>query len=296
VQTLGRLLRKNKRPDGSEKIAALYALYASDTVDELIYEKFDWNAFTGASRNEFFRWTSVENSKPIPCNSAPRVPLLRDELVDTSTLNPNQPYPGDPNEGRIYSLDLQKTITTEDGNPIDPNPELTRILSDSSMVKRGGRFRVTPVKNFVIKLEKNASGWQGIYLGQLSSAPRVARESADNHKDFYSPGDSYPLSEAKGISFSVLPRDKRLIAERTRRGPRFVKHAEAIEDLEKSSALRRIQHELGLLLSQGRRISKITVTARGHVVYVFENKAYFIGSAPEGSSGFHFDELRAEVD
>ena len=122
------------------------------------------------------------NRERIPCNSAPRAPLLRDELVDTSTLNPNEPYPGDPNEGRIYSLDLQKTITAEDGNPIDPNPELARILSDSSMVRRGGRFRVTPVKNFVIKLEKNASGWQGIYL-PFSSAPRVARESADNHKD-----------------------------------------------------------------------------------------------------------------
>ena len=294
VQTLGRLLRKNKRPDGSEKIATLYTLYASDTVDEFIYEKFDWNSFTGASRNEFYQWADVETSKPVPCDSPPRLPLLRDLLVDISILRPDQPYPGDPNEGDIYSLDLQRTITTEEGDPIEPNPELMKILSDAGMVRRGGRFRVTPVKRFVIKLDKNESGWRSIYLGQLRSSLQVPTETIEQQA-CYSPGDLYPLSKAKGISFRVLPRDKRLIAQRTIKGTQFVKRVEAIEDPEKLSALRQVQHEIGLLLSRGRRISKITVTVQGHVVYVFENRAYFIGNAPEGSSGFDFEKLGVEV-
>jgi superfamily II DNA or RNA helicase len=295
VQTLGRVLRKNKRSDGSEKMATLYTLYASNTVDELIYEKFDWDTFTGASRNEFFEWTSVETSKPIRRDSAPRVPLLRDALVDVSALTPGQPYPGDPNEGSIYSLDLQKTVTTEEGNPIEPHPELTRILSDSGMFRRGGRFRVTPARNFVIKLEKNASGWQSIYLGQLRSPLRVSSEPPGKGTEYYSPGQPYPLSKAKGVTFRILPRDKRLIAERTRMGTRFVKPAEAIENAEKRNALRQIQEEVGLVLSRGRRISKITVTAQGDVIYIFENCAFFVGKAPEGSTGFEFEESRAVV-
>ncbi|MCI0724327.1 MAG: DEAD/DEAH box helicase [Acidobacteria bacterium] len=290
VQTLGRLLRKSKRSDGSEKVATLYALYASDTVDELIYEKFDWGSFTGASRNEFFQWAGVEDSKPVPCNSAPRVARGRDVSIDASLLRPGQPYPGDPNEGSIYSLDLQKTISTEEGDPIEPHPELAGILSDSRMMRRGGRFRVTPVKKFVIKLERTADGWQSIYLGQLSSPLRVAKETIEQQKAGYSPGDPYPLSKAKGASFYVLPRDKRLIAEKTKRGTRFVKPSEAVENPQKRNALCRIQEEVALLLSRGRRISKITVTPQGHVVYVFENHAYFIGNAPEGTSGFDFED------
>src|SRR5690606_35895898 len=59
VQTLGRLLRKSRTLDGSEKNAVLYVLYAADTVDELIYEKADWEQFVGAERNYYFRWENV---------------------------------------------------------------------------------------------------------------------------------------------------------------------------------------------------------------------------------------------
>lgn len=290
VQTLGRLLRKNTRADGSAKIATLYTLYASNTADELIYEKFNWNDFTGASRNEFFQWPSVANSEPVQADSAPRTPLLPDSLVDSSALRPGLPYPGDSNEGSLYSVDLQKTITTEAGEFIEPNPELTTLLCDSGMLIRGGRFRITPLRNFVIKLEKNVDGWQSIFLGKLDSTPRGAMQKDEQLAQRYSPGDAFPLSKVKGVSFRVLPRDKRLVAERGRRGTRFVKQLAAIDDAEKRNALRQIQEELGLILSRGRRISKFTVTPRGDAVYVFENHAYFIGNMPQGPSGFEFEE------
>src|SRR6185312_6674115 len=65
VQTLGRLLRRNRTQDGSEKQATLYVLYAAGTVDELIYEKADWEQFVGADRNDYFLWRSVNNSEPL---------------------------------------------------------------------------------------------------------------------------------------------------------------------------------------------------------------------------------------
>ena len=40
----GRLLRRSRTKEGAEKEATLYVLYASETVDELIYEKADSGA------------------------------------------------------------------------------------------------------------------------------------------------------------------------------------------------------------------------------------------------------------
>jgi hypothetical protein len=40
---------------------------------------------------------------------------------------------------------------------------------------------------------------------------------------------------------------------------------------------------------KGHRISKITVTKEGHVVYIFDNQAIFAGIAPEGENGFIFE-------
>ncbi len=62
--------------------------------------------------------------------------------------------------------------------------------------------------------------------------------------------------------------------------------AEKLADQQKQAALRQIQNELANVFARGRRISKLTVTDAGHVVYVFENHAYFVDHAPEGTEGF----------
>jgi hypothetical protein len=41
---------------------------------------------------------------------------------------------------------------------------------------------------------------------------------------------------------------------------------------------------------KGHRVTKIIVTEAGEVVYVFQNRAYLLGLAPEGEKGFQFEE------
>jgi hypothetical protein len=69
-----------------------------------------------------------------------------------------------------------------------------------------------------------------------------------------------------------------------------VADAETLQDATKRDALRNVQRQLAGAYARGHRISKITVTREGHVVYVFNNEAYFIGNAPEGAEGFKFEE------
>jgi superfamily II DNA or RNA helicase len=287
VQTLGRLLRRNRNREGSEKEATLYVLYAAGTVDELIYEKADWEHFVGADRNEYFLWPQVASADPVPCADPPRRPPVDEMDVDAKALIPGGLYPGDSNQGQQYSLDTQGTIRDEMGALVKPHDQLRAILA--SYRRTGGRFRITPRNRFVIRTEKTATGWQATYLGRLDEPLEIAVPSpdADGTKD-YVPGSVYPLGLATGKTFSVLQRDKRLIAKKVNGHVQFVIPADELADAHKQSVLRSIQRVLADVYARGHRISKVTVTEKGHVVYVFDNQAYFVGYAPEGKEGFLF--------
>lgn len=284
VQTLGRLLRRSQRSDGTEKTAALFVLYASETADEFIYEKADWDSFIGASRNEYYRWADVAQASPVAQAGPPRTPKVAEVAIDPLALTPGGEYPGDPSEGVIYSLDSQGTVSDEDGAPVEPHEQLRAMLA--RMPRGGGRFRVTPKNRYVVRLEKVPEGWRAIYLGHLDSDLRLA-SSANAEVENLTPGAPYPLGLVRGKTYSLLQRDKRLIAEK---GPgrrvRFVVPLIEIADEMKRQQLRALQEFLAGLPSRGHRPNKITVTPRGHVVYLFENHAYFAGLAPEGADGF----------
>ena len=105
----------------------------------------------------------------------------------------------------------------------------------------------------------------------------------------WKPGDDYPLTRAAGKIVSVLQRDQRLLAMKTKGQVRFVPALPEVSDTAKREALSRIQAFLRSAFSKGHRINKVTVTKEGHVVYVWQNQAYFVGHAPEGPEGFVFE-------
>ncbi len=293
VQTLGRLLRKGgSAAGGQEKQAVLYVLYAHDTVDEVIYEKTDWAQFVGADRNDYFVWRTIEGTDPLPQTGPPRSPQAEEEAVDPDTLKPGDIYPANPDRGKLYTVDSQWTVRTEGGELVKPNAQLKAILSSSK--KALGKFRVTPKNLLILKLEKGEAGWHGVYLGRLD-APLEASDVSEADTTLratYSPGDPYPLGNVKGLSFSVLTRDPRLIALKVRGGVRFVHPLPAIADVEKRRKTSALQDRLKKLKNEGRGINRLTVTAEGHVVYVFDGAAYYLGEAPEGAEGFTFEEMQ----
>ena len=74
-------------------------------------------------------------------------------------------------------------------------------------------------------------------------------------------------------------------------GVRFVLPLQEIADVEKRERTAKLQARLGAIFRSGRKINRLTVTAEGDVVYVFEGSAYYLGEAPEGAAGFSFEEL-----
>lgn len=285
VQTLGRLLRRNRDRDGGEKQATLYVLYAADTVDELIYEKADWEHFVGAEHNDYYLWHPVASSDPRPLEGPPRRPPVDEAKVDATALIPGGLYPGDPNQGRVYSVDTQGTVRDEEGNLVWPNDQLRTLLGQHH--RAAGRFRVTPVNRYVTRLERTQTGWQTVYLGRLDQPVEIAvASSASEVPTEYRPGDPYPLGRVKGIVFSILQRDKRLIAMKEKGSVRFVAPAETLDEDRKRDRLRQIQQFLSEAYARGLRMNRITVTSDGHVVFVHDGQAWFVGHAPEGAEGF----------
>ena len=288
VQTLGRLLRKSRAEDGSEKHASLYVLYAAGTVDELIYEKADWEEFVGAERNSYFIWPDVDKSISVEVSGPPRRPALSELSIEAASLVVGETYPGDTDEGREYTRDSQGTIRTGDGFLTEPHSELASLLKASH--KAAGKFRVTPTRHYVVELEKVEGDWRGLYLGTLTSPiEKVQPQEGCDRQQNWRPGDAYPLSRVLGKTFSVLQRDPRLVARKERGQVRFVVPADRVPDAEKKNAQMQIQAFLKGAYQKGHRVSKITVTNEGHVVYVFDNQAVFVGLAPEGAEGFRFE-------
>jgi hypothetical protein len=256
----------------------------------LIYEKADWEQFVGAERNEYFLWPQVTQSEPRACPGPPRRPPVDEAGVDQKLLVPGGPYPGDADQGQLYSLDTQGTISDENGKLAKPHEQLRSMLA--SQLRTGGRFRVTPRNRYVTKLEKTPEGWRSVYLGRLEEPLEIVEDECVNGHPAgqYTPGSPYPLGRVKGKVFSVLQRDKRLIARKLNGRVQFVVAAEKLGDRQKQAALRQIQDVLADVYGRGHRISKITVTAEGHVLYVYNNQAFFVGQAPETAEGFVFEE------
>ena len=177
VQTLGRLLRRNRDRDGGEKQATLYVLYAADTVDELIYEKADWEHFVGADRNDYYLWHPVGGSDPRCLDGPPRRPPVDEAKVDATVLISGGSYPGDPNQGQVYSVDTQGTVRDEEGNLVRPNDQLRTLLGQHH--RAAGRFRVTPINRYVTRPERTQTGWQTVYLGRLDHPLEIAVAPSD---------------------------------------------------------------------------------------------------------------------
>ena len=139
IQTLGRILRKKP---GEDRAALLHVLYMAETTDEMIYEKQDWAAVTGAERNRYFVWDPTQpDSRPLEKESPPRRPKPMEDKIDWASLKPGADYPG-AYEGSEYSSDSQGNVKEADGR-VASNPQDVPAAVQQA---RGsfGRFRVTP--------------------------------------------------------------------------------------------------------------------------------------------------------
>ena len=145
IQTLGRILRKKP---GEDRAALLHVLYMAETTDEMIYEKQDWAAVTGAERNRYFVWDPNQpDSRPVEKEAPPRRPKPSENEIVLASLTPGSDYPG-AYEGTEFSSDSQGNVKEVDGR-VASNPQNVPALVQQA---RGsfGRFRVTPRRRAIL--------------------------------------------------------------------------------------------------------------------------------------------------
>lgn len=146
IQTLGRILRKKRGQES--RTAVLHVLYMADTTDEVIYEKEDWEKFTGSERNQYFTWDpDSDDSQPVSNDSPPRRPKPLESAIYWDSLQPGDDYPG-AYEGEEFTGDSQGNVRDANGRIVTNPQNIPAIIHGL----RGsyGRFRVTPERRAIL--------------------------------------------------------------------------------------------------------------------------------------------------
>jgi superfamily II DNA or RNA helicase len=233
IQTLGRILRKKK--DQASRTAILHVLYMADTTDEMIYEKEDWEKFTGAERNQYFVWDpDVEDSLPLSKDSPPRRPKPRESEIDLESLRPGEDYLG-AYEGDEFTADSQGNIRAADGSMVTNPQNIPAMIHEL----RGsfGRFRITSVHRAIVV----PAGDGRLVFGGILAEPFLVQASDNIH----------PTSSPRPIELEVRTRsDGPRIMLKIRNGEIYAKRSDTANDAARgrdaeklASALAALQRE-----------------------------------------------------
>lgn len=289
IQSLGRVLRKFRTATGEEKSPTVHVLYVRDTVDELIYEREDWNRLTGADRNLYFNWRPdgqlVEQPGP------PRICLPSEVDVDPSLLVPGGIYPGRL-EGEVLSCDSNNNVRDAEGNLVPIPREI--VLRLRQVLGRPGRFFLTPLKKHCIVRVPAGDEWETRYLGSLTEAPSAVAgglATDEQRREWLRqarPGVPYPFAPSPPLrkyKFSLKKRG--VIVEKRDRGEAFAAVGPKALDPQKGKDALSVLEAVRVVRALGHTVTWFFVDATGVAIYPFENVYYFLA---EVKHGFEFPE------
>ena len=156
IQTLGRVLRTG---EDATKRSQLYVLYARDTVDERLFEEYDWDQQLASAEINHYYWETTEDGVlsgeivstneplPSPDTGGPTPP-------DPVTLDRGDPYNG-PRDGFRFSVDSQgRPFKDRDGQrSYITNPKIEDLAEYVSAVKGGGRIIINEANHAIVPTE-----------------------------------------------------------------------------------------------------------------------------------------------
>lgn len=169
IQSLGRMLRR--KPGG--RSARIFVLYVRDTEDEAIYEKADWENVIGAERNRYFQWRPPGEHPSWPqgleeTDQPPRIYRPPSWEVDTASLAPGDPYPGQPH-GREARVDQDDNLRLEDDTVVPAPRTLVEAVVQYNPHRRA---RITPAGHLIARTDSGGSDepdWR--FLGLIGELP-----------------------------------------------------------------------------------------------------------------------------
>ncbi|RMG03281.1 MAG: DEAD/DEAH box helicase [Planctomycetota bacterium] len=289
IQSLGRVLRRHRGPDGEEKTSCIHVLYAADTVEEHIYGKLDWDATTGVDSNRYFLWDG--QATPVLQEGPPRTPLPDETQINPATLTPGCVYPGR-FEGIELRCDSQKNVQ----NDRNQFAEDSAALADAVIQVKGspGKFKITPHRHFVlVRVPKNKTEWETRFVTQLAAMPsfvpagtRVAPEVDPNvWHETAAPGTPYPFVGIPVVENNLRYKKKRggvLVKKISGGGEVYAKNSERAEDKAKGKDAEKLIEAIHTVMKSGTNVTKIEINELGHALYREGGQLHFLCAIKKG--------------
>jgi superfamily II DNA or RNA helicase len=287
IQSLGRMLRRHRGPNGEEKTSCIHVLYAADSAEENIYSKLDWYEATGVDSNRFHLWDL--ESEPQIQDGPPRTPLPTEMQVDAEALVAGGRYPGQ-YEGEELSCDTQRNITNAEGKYAVDTADLAEAVLK---VKRsGGKFRVTPKRHFALVRVPADEGWETLYVTQLEKPLRfeaparkvVSSDEAAKWAGGAQAGVPYPFAGLAAVDGGLRFKQKAggVISKKVRGGEVFARVGDKAEDAHKGADAARLLAAIKEMLRAGKKVSRIEINEARHVLYREAGQLLFICTLDEG--------------
>jgi len=157
IQTLGRILRTGDDPD---KQAELYVLYARDTVDSNIFERYDWRQELSQAEVRHLTWATDDGTidgrlRPATDDEIPDPPTSR-TIPDPDELDRGDRYQG-PREGFEFSVnaDGRPFVDTANGRKFIETASYQEIASFVHREKGGGTVIVNGANHAITYLAES---------------------------------------------------------------------------------------------------------------------------------------------
>jgi superfamily II DNA or RNA helicase len=267
IQSIGRVLRRHHNEDGSLKTSRICVLYVRDSVDDVIYDRQDWDQLVGVQRNSYFTWDPP--GEPFQQPGPPRRPLPRETEIELSDLEIGDVYPGR-YDGIELSTDTQGNVLDAEGR-IATNPQGIPARLEQ-LRGRAGRFKLTPEHRAVlVRLRENEEDWVTIFAGAVEEpfdfTERPAQPGAFDVSALAA-GDPYPGPLQPARELRYRQRRGGVIAQQMRGGEAFARGPEA------DRAVAAIQE---LTRTRG-PITKIFLNDLGHMFWREAGAARFIAA------------------
>jgi superfamily II DNA or RNA helicase len=281
IQSLGRMLRRHRGPSGEEKTSCIHVLYAADSVEENIYSKLDWYEATGVDSNKFYLWDL--ETEPRSQDGPPRTPLPTEEQIESDSLEAGSRYPGQ-YEGAELSCDSLRNITNAEGQySVDPADVAEAVLRIKGS---GGKFRVTPKRNFVLVRVPSDEGWETLFVIQLAKPLRfdVPTRKAGSSEEAVKwacsarTGDLYPFAGLHVIDDSLRFKQKSggVISKKVRGGEVFARSGDKAEDACKGADAVHLVGAIKELQKIGKKVNRIEINEAWHVLYREAGQLLFV--------------------
>jgi hypothetical protein len=272
--------RRHRGPGGEEKTSCVHVLYATSSSEEHIYGKLDWDETTGIDRNRFFLWGGEGQPEPQP--GPPRSPLPTEVHIDADALVEGGRYPGQ-YEGVELTCNSRGNIS----NPAGLYAAGTGALAGAllRMKAGGGKFRVTPKRQFVLVRVPAGEEWETLYVTRLAHPLRfVEPDAAVDPAEALRwqlqahPGDPYPF-EGLALREEDL-RFKRksggVISKKVRGGEVFARLGDRATDPAKGGDGARLVAAIQTLQKAGKQVSRLAINVAGHATFRENGQLFFV--------------------